>query len=78
MGHLAHTQTLPLPCKQAPSKGGKICERKLRIPQAKQVRESTSKDDLKLVGAVEPVDIVFDVQFHPLVISLLQICQEGN
>ena len=28
--------------------------------------------------AGEPVDIVFDVPFHPLVISLIQISQEGD
>ena len=43
-------------------------------PRAKQVGVGASEAS----GAGEPVDIVFDTPFRPLVISLLQISQVGN
>ena len=52
---------------QAPSEGGKNIRR-----SKAWIRERSEWD------AGEPVDIVFDTPFRPLVISLLQISQVGN
>ena len=65
-------------CEQAPSEGGKKKHSAIEsvIPWAKRVgawiRERSEWD------AGEPVDIVFDTPFRPLVMSLLQISQVGN
>ena len=47
-------------------------------PQAKSVGVGAWIRERSEWGAGEPVDIVFDAPFLPLVINLLQISQEGN
>ena len=59
-------------CELAPSEVGK------KIQRAKQVGVRALRCDSLRLDMGEPVDIVFNVPFCPLVISLLHICQGGN
>ena len=58
-----------LACEQAPSEVGKKFGEQVG---AWWLRERSEWD------TGEPLDIVFNVPFHPLVIRLLHICQGGN
>ena len=68
-----------LACEQASSEGGKKnSASESVIPWAKRVRVGAWVRERSEWDAGEPVDIVFDTPFRPLVISLLQISQVGN